>query len=320
MSTNKNLHAAKAAKNNEFYTKYADIESECENYKKYFKGKTILCNCNDRYDSNTSGFFRYFAMNFNLFEIKKLIIISYGDDAYRCDIDSIYDTTGDGVITIDDCENIAKMNCTKLLGDGAYDSDESIAALNEADIVCTNPPFSVFDNYLDFLISHNKEFLIIGPRLACTHKTTFNHFKNNKVWLGFNSPSKFTLSDGNDSQAVNTCWYTNLKNNIRNEKITLVRTMSDGMYDKYDNWDAIRIKHIVDIPKDYNGYMGVSFRFFSHFNPKQFDIIDCVNGGGFLTETVMKNSVWKAKKAHPLNINGKETFASIIIKRKKDTE
>jgi adenine-specific DNA modification methylase len=307
---NKNLHNAKESKNDEFYTQLEDIEKELSHYRHHFEGKVVFCNCDDPYESN---FFKYFVLNFNTLKLKKLIATSYiaspvafkelpakkGNSSfedllkpYKIEIDEVYDQNGDGAINLQDVKEILEKaekggKLTKLIGDGDFRSSESKELLKQADIVVTNPPFSLFREYVAQLIEFDKKFIILGNNNAITYKEIFQLIKNSKMWLGYsaNKTMTFRLSnhykrwnyiDENGNKYGNVpaiTWYTNLDIKKRHEELILVKKYSPLDYPKYDNYDAIEVSKVKDIPKDYDGVMGVPITFLDKFNPEQFEII-----------------------------------------------
>lgn len=315
MSKNGNLHKAKKQKNDEFYTQLSDIENELRHYKEHFRGKVVFCNCDDPYESN---FFKYFAMNFNRLGLKKLITTGYvaspvlgkelapfEDEAetpknqpYAVYINEVTDINGDGRTDLDDVRLLLKMKRNtrrKLHGDeiypaGDFRSAESIALLKQADIVVTNPPFSLFRDYVEQLIQYDKHFLIIGNKNAVTYKEIFPLIKDNKLWVGTRSMnSDFWLrvysdsyekldKDGNRLKHIMACWFTNLDIPKRHEILDLYKEYNPEDYPKYDNYDAINVDKVSDIPCDYNGVMGVPITFLDKYNPEQFEIVSFRKG------------------------------------------
>lgn len=301
---NNQLSAAKKAKNDEFYTRMPDIENELRHYSEHFKGRTVLCNCDDPYESN---FFRYFALNFNHLGLKKLMATSYcgspiagaeyqpslfGDEpdapsrhAYKAIVTHVEDTTGDGGFDMEDVKvllNAPGNEVAELHGDGEYGagdfrSRECLELLDEADIVVTNPPFSLFREYVATLVEHGKKFVVLGNKNAITYKEIFPLLRDDKVWLGFTSPSDFTIpGEGTTKQVNGLCrWYTNLDIKKRHEDLLLYRRYKghETDYPKYDNHDAIEVSKVADIPEDYYGVMGVPITFMDKYNPDQFDIV-----------------------------------------------
>ena len=268
MSDNKNLTAAKRIKNDEFYTRLEDIEKELTNYKEYFKDKIIYCNCDDVEYSN---FYKYFKDNFNKLGIKKIIAtnLSLDNTAYKTEFD-----------------NNSKESRTELRGNGDFRSEECVKLLQESDIIVTNPPFSLFREYIAQLIKYNKDFLIIGNMNAATYKEIFPLFKNNQVWFGYTSPKIFITPDRTEKKFGNILWYTNLESGKRHCRIDLKNCYygNENNYPKYDNYDAIEVSKVVNIPKDYYGLMGVPVTFLNKYCPEQFELIghdhDLTGDGG----------------------------------------
>jgi len=328
---NKNLHKAKNAKNDEFYTQYGDIQKEIEAYLEYnpdvFRGKVVYCNCDDPFESN---FFRYFVLNFNKLGLKQLITTSYkpspvantqlelfGSDenpkkrkgrpkvtANKFIINKVHDIDGDGEFNLKDVAKQLKANkqneWTPLEGDGDFRSDECINLLKQADVVVTNPPFSLFRQYVKQLFDYNKKFVIIGGMNAITYKEIFPLIKNNKLWLGngfhagnayFFTPNTREFASGvYDAKTGlvkfrNVCWFTNLDHGRRHKPLPLMTTKENlkyskhkeikgkRKYDKYVNYDAIEVPFTNAIPSDYHGEMGVPISFLDKYNPDQFEIV-----------------------------------------------
>ena len=323
---NKNLNSARKAKKDEFYTQISDIEKELLHYWAHFRGKTVLCNCDDPYESN---FFKYFALNFNQLGLKKLICTCYNGSpvqgtelitffkefneepkkvAYKVEITEVKDMNGDGAVDLSDVKILLQndKNVMSLLETGDFRSKECVDLLKEADIVVTNPPFSLFREYLMLLINYNKEFVIIGNVNAISYKEVFPLIKSEKVWLGpsitsgdrkFNVPDDYPLNaagcgidqDGKRFIKVKGVrWFTNLDHKKRHEKLDLVCKYSPEEYPHYDNYDAIEVSKTANIPCDYEGIMGVPITFLDKYNPEQFEIVRfrkgddgrdlCVNG------------------------------------------
>ena len=305
---NNNLHSAKKVKDDEFYTRLTDIEKEVYYYWEHFKEKTVLCNCDDPLISN---FFRYFAMQFEHLKLKKLIATCYknqqSDIFSKHDVDeAIYleyygDQNGNRV------PDIEEISVKPLKGNGDFRSDECISFLKEADIVCTNPPFSLFREYVAQLIEYEKQFLIIGNFNAVTYKEIFPLIKNNDMWVGVSPRSmEFIKPDGGTS-VVNAVWYTNLPHKKRNEELILTGKYkgNENKYPKYDNYDAIEVNKVADIPEDYDGVMGVPITFLDKYNPKQFEIIGCSYEYGKIDKHL-------GGKFNCL-LGGKETFKRLFI-------
>ena len=343
MARNNDLGVAKTAKKDEFYTQLTDIEKEMRYYRKHFKGKIVLCNCDDPFESN---FFKYFVLNFNRLGLKKLIAtcyytspisgeqlqyqfdpdgqmtLSFGTNItkentnkhpYKAVVTQVYDKSGDGSI---DMIDIAKLfesgenRLTELKGDGDFRSDECLSLLDEADIVVTNPPFSLFRDYVSVLMEHQKNFIIIGNVNAITYKEFFPLIKENKVWFGASIHSgdrKFYVPDdyplnasgcGIDEEGhryirvKGVRWYTNLDLKQRHEELILVKRYTPERYPKYENYNAINVNETADIPCDYDGIMGVPITFMDKYCPEQFEILGLSIGtlfdGNALGEDFMK--------------------------------
>lgn len=310
--TNASMSAAIKAKNDEFYTLLTDIEKEMRHYRKHFKGKTVLCNCDDPFESN---FFKYFVLNFNRLELKKLIATCYAtspiagqqlslfdvmggeeeqrNKPYKAVVTKVYDVTGDGGVDMFDVAELFKTHeneLTELEGDGDFRSDECLALLDEADIVVTNPPFSLFREYVATLMEYDKKFIIIGNSNAITYKEVFPLIMQNKLWLGvtrsgtgsmwfrimddFPVKSGQKVENGVRYQTIgNSAWFTNLDVKKRHEEMILVKRYTPDDYPRYDNYDAIEVSKIFDIPLDYSGVMGVPITFLGKYNPDQFEIV-----------------------------------------------
>ena len=300
---NKNLNTAKKAKNDEFWTLMPDIEKEVSQYKDQFEDKVIYCNCDDYRWSN---FYKYFKDHFKEYKLKRLIASCLTGE--YASYDGNVETTG-------------------KLQNGDFRKEESIELLKQADIVVTNPPFSLFREYVAQLIKYKKKFLIIGNQNAITYKEIFPLIKDNKIWLGYRSSSgggwfttpkeyeqlvrsgkeKATWKDDNGTFLVNCpeVWFTNIPHNKRNEKLILIAKYDSKKYPKYDNYDAIEVGKVADIPKDYNGVMGVPISFLDKYNPSQFEII------GQMANT----NITETNFGYPF-VNGKKKYARILIKRK----
>lgn len=309
------LSAARSAKNDEFYTQLTDIENELQHYTEHFRGKTVLCNCDDPFESN---FFRYFVLNFDLLGLKKLIATCYSgspvageeltlfdvdgvsaSDAqerkpYRLDITGIPDLDANGAVDLDDVRLLLQhdRNALRVLeGDGDFRSAECLEALAEADIVVTNPPFSLFREYVATLVREGKKFLILGNVNAVTAKDIFPLFRSNEMWFGpsissgdreFRVPSSYPLNaagsrvDEHGTKYIRVKgvrWFTNLDHSRRHQPLTLTGTFSPSRYPRYHNFDAIEVGKVADIPCDYAGPMGVPITFLDKFCPEQFRIV-----------------------------------------------
>ncbi len=316
-NANANLGAAKTAKKDEFYTQLTDIEKEMRYYRKHFKGKTVLCNCDDPFESN---FFKYFVLNFNRLGLKKLIATCYAtspiagqqlslfdvvggeeeqrNKPYEAVVTKVYDVTGDGGVDMFDVAELFRSHENELMeleGDGDFRSEECLALLDEADIVVTNPPFSLFREYVATLIEHEKKFIIIGNVNAISYKETFPLLQNNQMWIGasihsgdrkFYVPDDYPLNaagcgvddDGRRFIRVKGVrWYTNLDIKQRHEELILVRKYDPETYPHYDNYDAINVNKTADIPCDYAGVMGVPITFMDKYCPEQFEIVGTIS-------------------------------------------
>ena len=267
---NENLHKAKVAKNDEFYTRLQDIENELRHYRNHFKGKVVYCNCDDARESN---FFKYFSLNFEFLGLKKLITTGYKENGKGVAL--IYEGDKNGNRNVDDEE----INVTELNGNGDFRSEECIEFLKEADIVVTNPPFSLFREYVAQLMQYGKKFLIIGNKNAITYKEIFPYIKNNELWLGTTNPNEYFLPNGEITKSVTgLCrWFTNLEHKRRNEELILYKHYNPSEYPKYENYDAIEVSKVAEIPMDYEEVMGVPISFLDKYCPNQFRILGCAD-------------------------------------------
>lgn len=341
VSLNSNLSAAKAAKQDEFYTQLSDIERELRHYRKHFKGKVVYLNCDD---PRVSNFFHYFSYNFEQLGLKKLIATCYKsqevdlfsqNDAEQA-IYLEYEGDKDGN-RVPDPEEIGVK---PLQGDGDFRSAESIELLKQADIVVTNPPFSLFREYVAQLMEFDKKFIIIGPTGAITYKEVFPLIRDNKVWLGngFQAGNAYfaTAHSSDYAKGVynpdtglvkfrNVSWFTNLDIAKRHEELILYKTYSPDDYPTYDNYDAIEVARVKDIPVDWDGAMGVPITFLESYNPAQFEILgitDRDNNSGLKTKTYTREEVPNAgdlNRRGAILANGKlkSTFARLLIRRIK---
>ena len=327
---NSNLHRASKAKEDEFYTQLADVENELKHFKAHFKGKTIYCNCDDPFISN---FFRYFSYNFEHLGLKKLIATCYKNQT----IDLFSENNSDQAICLtytgdkdgNGVPDIGEINVTTLKGDGDFRSNECIELLKQADIVVTNPPFSLFREYIAQLIEYDKSFLVVGSQNAITYKEIFTLIRDNKLWLGhksgdmkFKVPSHYEPREtrywqddtGQKWRSLgNICWYTNLEHAKRHEELILYRNYNEQDYPKYDNYDAININKVVDIPADYDGAMGVPITFLDKYNPTQFEIISSNDYRVNENIPFKEHGLIKDKDGA---INGKPTYARILIRNR----
>jgi len=352
---NKNLNAAKTAKKDEFYTQMGDIERELQHYWQHFADKVVLCNCDDPYESN---FFKYFALNFNQLGLKKLIctcfdgspvqgnelLLDFGDFsdepkkiAYKVEITEVRDLNGDGAVDLADVQYLLKndKNAISLLKQhGDFRSAECIELLKQADIVVTNPPFSLFREYIGQLMQYEKKFVIIGHQNAITYKEVFPLLQSNQVWLGygfkgaaahFTSPYDDIATAGDHKKDMirvsGVNWFTNLEIPKRNEDLDLIRNYSSEEYPAFDNYNAINVGRTQDIPCDYPGIMGVPITFLDKYNPNQFEIVWQASGN---TRASAPSDVLKevGYKAHPEDrggcgvIKGKRQYSRILIRNK----
>ncbi len=272
-SQNSNLHKAKTAKNDEFYTQIADIENELKHYKNHFKDKVVYCNCDD---PRISNFFRYFAMNFKFLGLKKLISSCY--KSMQPDLFSQYDSEQAIYLKYNgefegNMPDVSKTNIQVFESDGDFRNRESVELLKQADIVVTNPPFSLFREYVGQLIEYDKKFIILGNINALTYKEIFSLVKENRIWLGYNTVRWFEQPNGELFETARTYWFTNLEHKKRNEELFLFKKYNEVEYPKYDNYNAINVDKTTDIPCDYKGKMGVPITFLDKYNPNQFEIL-----------------------------------------------
>lgn len=362
MST-RDLDKAKKNKADEFYTQMPDIEAELRHYKEHFRDKVVLCNCDDPYESN---FFKYFAMNFNYLGLKKLIATSYSESpvaygqlplfeiqtlknrpssekpACRIEITEVPDLNQDGAVDLTDVEYLLKNHknvFSFLEGNGDFRSQECVELLQEADIVVTNPPFSLFREYVAQLVEYEKNFLIIGTVIAISYKEIFPLFKENKIWMGlsihsgdreFRVPDYYPLEAAGfrvDEDGVKYIrvkgvrWITNLDFKERHENITLYKKYTPDDYPKYVNYDAIEVSKTAEIPYDYEGEMGVPITFLDRHNPDQFIII---GSSGFLAKPMSafakKGTYVQGGPSFYLSKNDgtyQRLYNRIVIKRKR---
>jgi hypothetical protein len=344
MSSNKNLHKAKEEKNDEFYTQLVDIENELKHYRKHFIGKTILCNCDDPYESN---FFKFFAINFNFLGIKKLIATCYDGSpfagtqlslfdlsaehetdskAFKIEISEIPDYNQDGAVDLSDVEHLIKCEkniFSRLSGNGDFRSSECVELLKESDIVVTNPPFSLFREYIAQLVDFNKKFIIIGNQNSIICKELFPLIQDGKMWFGYSSgdmsfkvpkdypemPTRYWVDESGQKwrSMGNVRWYTNLDIDKRHEDLILYKKYSPNDYQQYDGYKAIFIQKYSEIPYDFDGDMGVPITFLDKYNDDQFEIIG------------LDRYIFGYDKPYDslFTINGKEKYRRIIIRRRR---
>ena len=332
MRTNGNLHKAKAAKNDEFYTRLEDIEKELKHYTEHFKGKVVYCNCDD---ANRSNFFKYFSLSFEFLGLKKLIATGYKENGKGVAL--VYEGDKNGNRNVDDEE----ISVTELNGNGDFRSEECIEFLKEADIVVTNPPFSLFREYVAQLMQYGKKFLIMGNNNAITYKEIFPYIKEGKLWLGrtlftgkmpyFKVSEKYPIGnerfekweDGLYKQVNAICWFTNLENTSNKKELIAIRTYNPTEYPKYEHYDAIEVGRMENFPMDYDGVCGVPITGLKYLwndgtihieingVSNQFEIIGQLNVGCF-----MDNNGWQGSNGkNMLLVNGKTVYKRILIQK-----
>jgi hypothetical protein len=371
LTSNSSLSRARNAKQDEFYTQYIDIQKEVEAYLEYnpdtFCDKVIYCNCDDPFESN---FFKYFATNFNRLGLKKIITTSYDGSpiasaqlslfeysegnsnrprpkAIAVILDQVKDEDGDGAANIEDVKLFLERNKAArkaLKADGTYAggdfrSAECIEFLKEADIVVTNPPFSLFREYIAQLMEHEKKFLIIGNMNAVTYKEVFPLMKDNKIWFGTTKVSTFIRADKTEQKFGNITWFTNLDHGRRHEKLPLM-TMAENLrfskhkqikgkpfYDRYDNYDAIEVPFTDAIPSDYDGAMGVPITLLDKYNPEQFEILGITDRGNVWGLKTREYKIDDIPNANDLNRRAaiklgamyKPTYARLLIRHRNSS-
>lgn len=332
MAAPRDLTAAKAAKKDEFYTQLSDIEREMQHYKEHFKDKVVYLNCDD---PRVSNFFHYFSYNFEFLELKKVIatcyksqemdLFSQNDNERAIRLDYLGDKDGNGV------PDIEEIGIELLRGNGDFRSQESIELLQQADIVVTNPPFSLFREYIAQLMKFEKKFIILGNMNAVTYKEVFPLFRANKIWYGpsissgdreFGVPASYPLvaagsrvdEHGNKFVRVKGIrWFTNLDTPKRHEDLVLYKTYSPSEYPTYDNYDAIEVSKTKEIPMDYQGVMGVPITFLDKYNPDQFEILGMAASS---YDEYMMGIPFKGKKDGRPLVAGENVYARIFIKNK----
>jgi len=325
---NKNLTKARNRKNDEFYTRLEDITSEMQHYKQHFSGKVIYCPCDKLFNVGRSNFGRYFLGKFHSLGIKKLICTQYNPNGFGIATEYDFEKCGikweyNGEKADGDFIDESEIDTYFLKGDGSFDSPECREIMKNCDIVITNPPFSLFRKFIAQIMEFNKKFIILGNMNALTYKEVFPLIKENKIWLGYRnlgSDMFFEITDEYKKVIVkekkegsgwkeidgevmgrvaNACWYTNLEHTKRKEKIYLEKTYNPTDYPKYDNYDAINVNRIEDIPKDYDGIMGVPITYLGKYNPNQFEII----------------KFRKGDDDKDLSVNGKCPYFRILIRK-----
>lgn len=360
---NKNtlLSAARASRKDEFYTQLSDIEKELINYREYFRDKVVFCNCDDPYESN---FFKYFALNFNALGLKKLIATCYDGSpiaqqelplfedennepkkkAYKVEISEVPDLDGNGSTDLTDVQLLLKSSNhnvkAELKENGDFRSPECVELLKQADIVVTNPPFSLFREYVAQLMKYDKKFLIIGNQNALTYKEIFPLIKENKLWLGltmngsnrwfrvpddYGQTSSMKVEDGIKYCFVKAVvWFTNLEHHRRKEELILINRYSPEEYPTYDNYEAIEVGNVNKIPYDYPGVMGVPITFLHKYNPNQFEIIWQASGNTYgnapksiLDDLKFNPNIKYGGGLGAAVLNGKAVYSRILIRNKK---
>ncbi|HMS56479.1 MAG TPA: adenine-specific methyltransferase EcoRI family protein [Fimbriimonadaceae bacterium] len=354
-SGNRTLSSAKAAKQDEFYTQLNDISNELKHYKEHLRGKIIFCNCDDPYESN---FFKYFALNFNTLGLKKLICTSYAGspivgnvlpfeefagkenhkEPYAVEINEVPDLNEDGAIDLLDVEYLLRHDANTsrplkgddVYGAGDFRSRECVELLKQADIVVTNPPFSLFREYVAQLVEHDKEFLIVGSKNAISYREIFRLIRENRLWMGtgfaagnayFKIPPENAreYADGVYNPITglvkfrNVGWFTNMDHARRHDEIALFSKYDSTTYPTFDYYDVINVDKVANIPCDYDGAMGVPITFFDRYNPDQFEILSA-NDLRFSEITPFKeHGLIKDKDSA---VQGKPTYVRVVIRRK----
>lgn len=325
MNTINKMHQAKKAKKDEFYTRLIDIEHELRHYKKHFKGKTVYCNCDD---PRISQFFVYFAERFEVLGLKKLVTTCYKNqdpdifsphDSEKA-VCLVYEGDKNTNRIVDDEEVLLKP----LNGDGDFRSEECISILKDADVVVTNPPFSLFREYIAQLIDYDRKFIVVGHQNAVKYKEIFPLIKENKIWLGygFKGGAAHFHTDYEDYASAadrkegmvrvsGVHWFTNLPIDKRNKPMILVKEYNPKDYPNYDNYDAIEVGKTKDIPKDYDGYMGVPITFLDKYNPDQFELLGFTN-----VNEINKGIRHEGSETGNAVLNGQAKYSRILIRRK----
>jgi hypothetical protein len=354
-SLNANLHKANQAKKDEFYTQLIDIEKELKHYKEQFRGKVVYCNCDDPFESN---FFKYFASNFNVLGLKKLITTSFtkspiaggqlplfevkglkpkGKEPFKIELNEVTDTDADGAVGLADVKWLLKNDAniaTPLKGNGDFRSEECIELLKQADIVVTNPPFSLFREYVAQLVEYKKKFIILGDQNAITYKDFFKLIKDNKLWLGYDNggtkwfqvpmdydiptESRIKIENGVKFFSMGRIvWFTNMETTKRHQELTLYKKYTPEEYPRYDNYEAINVDKVSDIPMNYKGAMGVPITFLDKYNPNQFKIIGQTHSGDTSPEVELLRKDPEHRHRGIVHGESKEKYARILIKNKK---
>lgn len=301
---NSNLNAAKDAKNDEFYTRLEDIEYELRHYKDHFKGKVVLCPCDE---SEHTNFFKHFMMNREVYGWKKLICVGYRTNRPA------------EVHIVEKVEDGFEEKNVLLIGNGDFRDNETQKLFDACDVVVTNPPFSLFREFVDMLMKYSNKFVIIGPQNAITYKEFFPLIRDNKIWLGNSQPKKFMDKNNNMSDKTfgNICWYTNMeiakRKVVLNTRMDYEHGMKKSLYQKYDNYDAINVNKTKDIPMDYDKPMGVPITFLEKYNPEQFEIL---NANDFIIDGRVPKKSHGLIKDKDSSINGNPTYVRILIRKK----
>lgn len=340
-SLNRSLHAARETKQDEFYTQLSDIEKELRHYTKHFKNKTVLCNCDD---PRVSNFFKYFINNFEKLGLKKVTTTCFKNqqaDLFSkndCERGIYFEYSGEQ--KKQKLPDPTKIHPRELKGDGDFRSEECVNLLKQADVVVTNPPFSLFREYVAALVESGKKFLIIGNHNAITYKEIFSLLKENKMWLGYSHPVAFMVPDHYEMREVrswrepdgtnwrslgNACWFTNLDMAKRHEELILFKTFDPKEYPNYDNYDAIEVSKFADIPSDFDGAMGVPVTFLERYNPSQFKILGITDRGNVWGLKTKEYTGKEVKNPGDLNRRAvikigktyKPTYARLLIRRIK---
>lgn len=303
-----NLHKARKVKDDEFYTKLSDIEQELKNYKDYFVGKIVYCNCDNYLKSK---FWEYFSTHFQELKLKRLIATYFDDSKTPMKAEMFYV----------DC--VKCIEVVELSGNGDFRNQESIDILKKCDVVVTNPPFSLFREYIAQLMQYKKNFLVVGSMNAITYKEIFPLLKDNKIWLGCTYPKEFIQPNGKLKKFGNINWYTNIDTHKRHEMLSLSKRYSAEEYPMYDNYNAINVDKISDIPEDYNGIMGVPITFLEKYCPEQFEILGQTSGRSEFDKVVWPTKHYENAKqvnADKTVVNGSKinTRAALIINGNDD--
>lgn len=359
LAGNENFAQAKSAREDEFYTLLSDVEKELRHYRKHFEGKTVLCNCDDPFES---AFFKYFALNFNRLKIRKLIATCYdgspiagtqesfieqltgnnpervedgrGRQPYKAVVTQVRDVDGDGSVNMLDVAELLRSGeneLERLKGNGDFRNEESLELLDEADIVVTNPPFSLFREFIATLIDHDKKFVIIGPNSGVKYKETFPLVRDGKMWLGYTTPKEFVVpreredrentyvrEDGTIiAEFGNVYWYTNLDVRKRHEPMILFRRYDSKVYPRYTNFDGIDVGSVSDIPRDWPGNMGLPISFLEQHDPDQFEIIGLGEGDLAKEIGITRNHEGRTKLEYCAKDGSfKRPFARLVIRNK----